>query len=136
MSDLAVSQVTIPHFANPAESNFLRKAIAGDTYAFDQLIKPHRRPLHVHCYRMLGSPFDADDALQETLLAAWRGLGSFEARSAFGTWLNTIATRVCLRMISRRSRSSFKRLWRTASVHRRTGRAGAGARVAGANAGQ
>ena len=104
MSEHAVSQVTIPHFANPAESNFLRKAIAGDTYAFDQLIKPHRRLLHVHCYRMLGSPFDADDALQETLLAAWRGLGSFEARSAFGTWLNSIATRVCLRMISRRPR--------------------------------
>ena len=91
-------------FASPAESQFLRQAIAGDTYAFDQLIKPYRRPLHVHCYRMLGSPFDADDALQDTLLAAWRGLGSFEARSAFGTWLNSIATHACLRMISRRPR--------------------------------
>ncbi|MGO8572774.1 sigma factor, partial [Rhizobium ruizarguesonis] len=59
---------------------------------------------HTHCYRMLGSPFDADDALQETLLGAWRGLGSFEARSSLGTWLNSIATRICLRMISRRPR--------------------------------
>ena len=53
---------------------------------------------------MLGSPFDADDALQETLLAAWRGIGSFEARSSLGTWLVIIASRICLRMISRRPR--------------------------------
>ncbi|MGO7038293.1 RNA polymerase subunit sigma-70 [Rhizobium acaciae] len=88
--------------ADPAESEWLQQARAGDTSAFDQLMKPYRKLLHNHCYRMLGSPFDADDALQETLLGAWRGLGSFEARSSLGTWLNSIATRICLRMISRR----------------------------------
>lgn len=67
-------------------------------------MKPYRKLLHTHCYRMLGSPFDADDALQETLLAAWRGLGSFEARSSLRTWLTSIATRICLRMASKRPR--------------------------------
>lgn len=83
---------------------WLRLARAGDGAAFEQLVAPHRRALHSHCYRMLGSPFDADDALQETLLAAWRGLASFEERSALSTWLYRIATRVCLRLISRRPR--------------------------------
>lgn len=90
--------------ASPAESEWLRQAGAGDASAFDRLIKPYRKLLHAHCYRMLGSPFDADDALQETLLAAWRGLGSFEARSSLRTWLTSIATRICLRMISKRPR--------------------------------
>ena len=89
---------------NPEASDLLRRAQAGDASAFEQLARVHRRLLHAHCYRMLGSPFDADDALQETLLAAWRGLGSFEARSAFRTWLISVATRVCLRMISKRPR--------------------------------
>lgn len=96
--------MTIPHFADPAESLLLRQAAKGDAAAFAKLAESHRRALHVHCYRMLGSPFDADDALQETLLAAWRGIGSFEGRSALGTWLTSIATRVCLRLISRRPR--------------------------------
>lgn len=65
---------------------------------------PHRRRLYTHCYRMLGSPVDADDALQETLLAAWRGLAGFESRSALGTWLYRIATHVCLRLIAQRPR--------------------------------
>jgi len=82
----------------------LSRARAGDSAAFDRLIAPRRRLLHAHCYRMLGSPFDADDALQETLLAAWRGLAGFESRSALGTWLYRIATRVCLRLISQRPR--------------------------------
>ncbi|MGE0348970.1 RNA polymerase subunit sigma-70 [Hydrogenophaga sp.] len=79
-------------------------ARAGDTAAFDRLVAPRRRQLHAHCYRMLGSPFDADDALQETLFAAWRGLAGFESRSALGTWLHRIATHVCLRLISQRPR--------------------------------
>lgn len=87
-----------------AEAECLSHAQAGDTAAFDRLMAPHRRQLHTHCYRMLGSPFDADDALQETLLAAWRGLAGFEARSALGTWLYRIATHVCLRMVSQRPR--------------------------------
>ncbi|WP_260687471.1 MULTISPECIES: RNA polymerase subunit sigma-70 [Rhizobium] len=104
MSQHTVRQVVVKNAADPAESEWLQQARAGDTSAFDQLMKPYRKPLHTHCYRMLGSPFDADDALQETLLGAWRGLGSFEARSSLGTWLNSIATRICLRMISRRPR--------------------------------
>jgi RNA polymerase sigma-70 factor (TIGR02960 family) len=88
----------------PAESDLLRRAQAGDTSAFDRLVAPHRRALHAHCYRMLASPHDADDAVQETLLAAWRGLASFEARSALGTWLYRIATHACLRLIAQRPR--------------------------------
>lgn len=82
----------------------MSRARAGDNAAFDRLLAPRRRQLHAHCYRMLGSPFDADDALQETLLAAWRGLAGFESRSALGTWLYRIATHVCLRLISQRPR--------------------------------
>ncbi|MBL0729837.1 RNA polymerase subunit sigma-70 [Piscinibacter sp. HJYY11] len=87
---------------SPAEPDELFRARAGDTAAFDRLVAPHRHRLHRHCYRMLGSPHDADDALQETLLAAWRGLASFEGRSALGTWLYQISTHVCLRLISQR----------------------------------
>lgn len=87
-----------------ADSEWLSLARAGDTSAFDRLVASHRRQLHTHCYRMLGSPFDADDALQETLLAAWRGLPGFESRSALGTWLYRIATHVCLRLIAQRPR--------------------------------
>lgn len=95
----------MPPPATPIEpAGLLPRARAGDTAAFDQLIAPHRRLLHAHCYRMLGSPFDADDALQETLLAAWRGLAGFESRSALGTWLYRIATHVCLRLIAQRPR--------------------------------
>lgn len=86
--------------AAPAEA--LSQARTGDAAAFERLVAPHRRRLHSHCYRMLGSPHDADDALQETLLAAWRGLASFEGRSAFGTWLHQIGTHVCLRLIAQR----------------------------------
>lgn len=82
----------------------LEQSALGSTQAFEQLVRPHSRRLHLHCYRMLGSPFDADDALQETLLAAWRGLDTFQSRSTMLTWLTTIATRVCLRMISQRQR--------------------------------
>ncbi len=89
---------------DPAEPQWLSQARAGDRHAFDRLIGSYRRTLHTHCYRMLGSPHDADDALQETLVAAWRGVASFEGRSALGTWLYQISTNVCLRMISQRPR--------------------------------
>ena len=75
---------------------------APDTATFEQLVEQHRRPLHAHCYRMLGSLQDAEDALQETLLAAWRGLDRFEGRSSVRTWLYRIATNACLRLAERR----------------------------------
>jgi RNA polymerase sigma-70 factor (TIGR02960 family) len=73
-----------------------------DERAFALLIEPHRRALHLHCYRMLGSLHDADDALQETMLRAWKGSDRYEPRAQLGTWLHTIATNVCLTAIARR----------------------------------
>jgi RNA polymerase sigma-70 factor (ECF subfamily) len=77
-------------------TDLLARARAGDGDAFHALIEPHRRELQVHCYRMLGSLQDAEDALQDTLLAAWRGIAGFEERAAIRTWLYRIATNRCL----------------------------------------
>jgi len=82
----------------------LDRARSGDQDAFAELVEPHRRELHVHCYRMLGSFDDADDAVQETLLAAWRGLAAFQARASVRTWLYRVATNTCLNQVRTASR--------------------------------
>jgi RNA polymerase sigma-70 factor, ECF subfamily len=84
------------------ERQLLEAARGGDEDAFARLVEPHRRALHAHCYRMLASVTDAEDALQEALLRAWRGLASFEGRSSLRSWLYAIATNACLRAIERR----------------------------------
>ena len=84
------------------ERALLAAARRGDQDAYRNLVEPHRRELHAHCYRMLGSVHDADDALQETLLRAWRGLARFEGRSSLRSWLYKITTNACLTAIARR----------------------------------
>jgi RNA polymerase sigma-70 factor (ECF subfamily) len=79
-------------------------ARAGDEEAFVRLTAPHRPALHRHCYRLLGSVHDADDALQETMLRAWRGIGGYEPRAPLAAWLFRIATNVCLRILEQRKR--------------------------------
>jgi RNA polymerase sigma-70 factor (TIGR02960 family) len=82
----------------------LALARAGDAAAFDQLVAGYRSELTAHCYRMLGSLQDAEDALQESLLSAWRGLAGFEGRSSLRSWLYRIATNACLRLSRQRPR--------------------------------
>jgi RNA polymerase sigma-70 factor (ECF subfamily) len=84
------------------DRQLLDAARDGDEGAYRDLVEPHRRDLHAHCYRMLGSLHDAEDALQEAMLRAWRALPRFEARSSLRTWLYTIATNTCLNAIARR----------------------------------
>src|ERR687886_1965275 len=85
-----------------SERELLEAARQGDDDAFGRLAGPFRGELYAHCYRMLGSTADAEDALQETLLRAWRGLPRFEGRSAVRSWLYKIATNACLRAIEQR----------------------------------
>jgi RNA polymerase sigma-70 factor (TIGR02960 family) len=90
-------------------ANLLSRARAGDSDAFGELTDPYRRELQVHCYRMLGSFQDAEDALQETLLAAWQGIGGFiEERASLRTWLYRIATNRCLNALRAASRRPAK----------------------------
>jgi RNA polymerase sigma-70 factor, ECF subfamily len=84
------------------ERELVDAARRGDEAAFRRLVEPQHADVHAHCYRMLGSVHDADDALQEALLRAWRGLGRFESRSSIRSWLYRIATNVCLDALKRR----------------------------------
>ncbi|WP_238013654.1 sigma-70 family RNA polymerase sigma factor [Dactylosporangium sp. AC04546] len=79
----------------------------GDNAAFTRLVEPLRRELHAHCYRMLGSVHDADDALQDALLRAWQGLGGFTGRGSLRSWLYTVATRTCLDVAAARGRRAL-----------------------------
>jgi len=89
-------------------TDLITRARAGDGEAFRELTEPYRRELQVHCYRMLGSFQDAEDALQDTLLAAWQGLGGFEGRASIRTWLYRIATNRCLNALRAAKRRPAK----------------------------
>jgi RNA polymerase sigma-70 factor (ECF subfamily) len=84
------------------EAELLTAAQGGDEAAFQRLVEAHRGELHAHCYRMLGSTHDAEDALQEALLRSWRGLPKFAGRSSLRSWLYRVATNACLDAIGRR----------------------------------
>ena len=83
---------------------------AAPEQAYRRLVEPYRAELHAHCYRMLGSVHDADDALQDALLRAWRGLGRFEGRSSVRTWLYRIATNACLDALGRRPKLELEQV--------------------------
>jgi RNA polymerase sigma-70 factor (ECF subfamily) len=87
-----------------ATVELVEAASAGDQDAFRRLFDKHRRQIHVHCYRMLGSLHDAEDATQETFLRAWRRLDTFEGRSSFSSWLYRIATNACLDALERQAK--------------------------------
>jgi RNA polymerase sigma-70 factor, ECF subfamily len=87
-----------------AAESLIASARAGDEAAFEKLVEPYRRELHAHCYRMLASLHDTEEAMQEALLRVWRGLDRFEGRSSLRAWLYKIATNTCLDAIARRKR--------------------------------
>ena len=106
MTDLratVVAMTAAPH-ARGDEQALLRQAAAGDERAFGELVEPYRAQLRSHCYRMLGSLHDADDALQDAMLRAWRGLAGFEGRGSVRSWFYSIATNAAVDITRHRSR--------------------------------
>ncbi|WP_131739261.1 RNA polymerase subunit sigma-70 [Actinomadura roseirufa] len=95
--------------AERAADDLLALARDGDGEAFRGLVEPYRRELQLHCYRILGSVQDAEDLLQETLLAAWRGIGGYERRASVRTWLYRIATNRCLNALRADARRPHER---------------------------
>src|SRR5689334_18764062 len=89
---------------SPQEAGLLSRRAAGDQAAFAVLVEPHRPAMFRHCYRMLGSGADAEDATQDALVRAWRGLAGFDGSGSFGGWLHRIATNVCLDQLRGRPR--------------------------------
>ena len=89
------------------EADALAAALNGDEAGFRRLVEPHQRQLHAHCYRMLGSVHDAEDALQDALIRAWRGLPRLEGERHLRAWLYKIATNVCLDAIARRPKRTL-----------------------------
>jgi RNA polymerase sigma-70 factor, ECF subfamily len=99
-----VARVSLSGRTAVDELSLLRAAAAGDEAAFGELVETHRAGLRAHCYRMLGSLHDAEDALQDALLRAWRGLSGFEGRSSVRGWLYAIATNAAIDLTRHRSR--------------------------------
>src|SRR6476619_2676748 len=93
---------TTPDAPSVQQLALLSAARRGDEDAFGRLLAPHRAELHAHAYRMLGSVHDAEDAMQDALLRAWRGLPRFDGRSALKSWLYRIVTNTCLDLIRKR----------------------------------
>lgn len=102
-----MSEERLPPSPSRSEDELLAAARRGDEGAFERLLARYRGELQAHAYRMLGSLHDAEDAMQETMLRAWRGIGRFEGRSSLRSWLYTIATNASLRLIERRPKRVF-----------------------------
>ncbi|MGH3878765.1 MAG: sigma-70 family RNA polymerase sigma factor [Actinophytocola sp.] len=102
-----MGEISFGQFTDAAIDEDLALARGGDDAAFGRLVAPLRRELRAHCYRILGSVHDADDALQDALLRAWRGLARFEGRGSLRTWLYTVATRTCLDVVAARGKRAM-----------------------------